>query len=258
MTNQNNHPNNDTDPNHDECEHCASTAKALTNQNNEFGKSPVKLSSPTQIWIDDVNQNNELDKILTELAEDCAESYAQHGYYKAYEYAEKAKQAIQALYAPKWVKGTFAKADDVDIEVEPVEKVNKTPNAVDLTKPEVNLIDIASPTMTPEASKVVSDAIERSAEVMNKKPVENGELRETILSILGIVDRTSGNRPEQIATLEQELTAHTNAEIAKVLDRLESTAVYAEYDKAEDDVICGDVVPLDAIQAERAKLKEVK
>ena len=51
---------------------------------------------------------------------------------------------------------------------------------------------------------------------------------------------------------------HTNAEIAKVLDRLESTAVYAEYDKAEDDVICGDVVPLDAIQAERAKLKEVK
>lgn len=54
------------------------------------------------------------------------------------------------------------------------------------------------------------------------------------------------------------VTAHTNAEIAKVLDRLESTAVYAEYDKAEDDVICGDVVPLDAIQAERAKLKEVK
>ena len=90
------------------------------------------------------------------------------------------------------------------------------------------------------------------------KPVENGELRETILSILGIVDRTSGNRPEQIATLEQEITAHTNAEIARTLDRLESTAVYAEYDKAEDDVICGDVVPLDAIQAERAKLKEVK
>lgn len=84
------------------------------------------------------------------------------------------------------------------------------------------------------------------------------ELIESTLSILGIVDRTSGNRPEQIATLEQELTAHTNAEIAKVLDRLESTAVYAEYDKAEDDVICGDVVPLDAIQAERAKLKEVK
>ena len=90
------------------------------------------------------------------------------------------------------------------------------------------------------------------------KPVENGELRETILSILGIVDRTSGNRPEQIATLEQEITAHTNAEIARTLDRLESTAVYAEYDKAEDDVICGDVVPLDAIQAERANLKEVK
>ena len=54
------------------------------------------------------------------------------------------------------------------------------------------------------------------------------------------------------------ITTHANAEIAKVLDRLESTAVYAEYDKAEDDVICGDVVPLDAIQAERNKLKEVK
>ena len=203
----------------------------MTNQNNEFGKSPVKLSSPTQIWIDDVNQNNELDEILTELAEDCAESYAQHGYYKAYEYAEKAKAKIQALYAPKWEKGTFAKAGDVDIEeeydplkkqqnvnistehVKPVnmslrqaiqdlefytkdgepidfihlehldkimELVNKTPKSVDLTKPEVNLIDIASPNMTPEASKVVSDAIERSAEVMNKKPVENGELRHTI------------------------------------------------------------------------------
>jgi len=61
-----------------------------------------------------------------------------------------------------------------------------------------------------------------------------------------------------LPTIQQELTAHTNAKIAKVLDRLESTAVYAEYDKAEDDVICGDVVPLDAIQAERAKLKEVK
>ncbi len=54
------------------------------------------------------------------------------------------------------------------------------------------------------------------------------------------------------------IQAHTNAEIARTLDRLESTAVYAEYDKAEDDVICGDVVPLEYIQAERAKLKGVK
>jgi hypothetical protein len=37
------------------------------------------------------------------------------------------------------------------------------------------------------------------------------ELIESILSILGIVDRTSGNRPEQIATLEQELNAYITA-----------------------------------------------
>lgn len=63
---------------------------------------------------------------------------------------------------------------------------------------------------------------------------------------------------EQVDRYWHLIQAHTNAEIARTLDRLESTAVYAEYDKAEDDVICGDVVPLDAIQAERAKLKEVK
>ena len=63
---------------------------------------------------------------------------------------------------------------------------------------------------------------------------------------------------DEAKNLEALITAHTNAEITKTLDRLESTAVYAEYDKAEDDVICGDVVPLDAIQAERNKLKEVK
>ena len=51
------------------------------------------------------------------------------------------------------------------------------------------------------------------------------ELVETVLSILGIVDRTSGNRPEQIATLEQELTAHINAEIARTLDRVEKEVV---------------------------------
>ena len=57
----------------------------------------------------------------------------------------------------------------------------------------VTLKDIASPNMTPEASKVVSDAIERSAEVMNKvaKPVENGEL-ESLLHINGCQQRTAG------------------------------------------------------------------
>ena len=81
------------------------------------------------------------------------------------------------------------------------------------------------------------------------KPVENGELRETILSILGIVDRTSGNRPEQIATLEQELTAHTNAEIAKVLDTIESAVLGEVTDEEERYEVYS------AIQAERAKIK---
>ena len=77
------------------------------------------------------------------------------------------------------------------------------------------------------------------------------ELVETVLSILGIVDRTSGNRPEQIATLKQELTAHTNAEIARTLDRLQHELdggrTYTSVSMIED-----------AIQSERAKLKEVK
>lgn len=108
------------------------------------------------------------------------------------------------------------------------------------------------------------------------KPVENGELRETILSILGIVDRTSGNRPEQIATLEQEITAHINAEIAKVLERLESElneqkkaaetnlAYHTDVTKNErlirdwQGTVHGIEFCRPAIQAERAKLKEVK
>lgn len=63
----------------------------MTNQNNEFGKSPVKLSSPTQIWIDDVNQNNELNEILAKAM----------AHYKAEDWngsriLTEAKQAIQA------------------------------------------------------------------------------------------------------------------------------------------------------------------
>ena len=118
------------------------------------------------------------------------------------------------------------------------------------------------------------------------KPVENGELRETILSILGIVDRTSGNRPEQIATLEQEITAHTNAEIARTLDSLEAefdrhaksiglwgmeglmldtlarTGNLSSEQKVERDAMVTErralAILYGAIQAERAKLKEVK
>lgn len=89
------------------------------------------------------------------------------------------------------------------------------------------------------------------------QPNQN-KLIESVLSILGIVDRTSGNRPEQIATLEQEITAHTNAEIAKrellLLDELEDAvgnAKYGEdqgfnYEQAVDDVY-------DFINAKRGK-----
>jgi hypothetical protein len=50
------------------------------------------------------------------------------------------------------------------------------------------------------------------------------------------------------------IIAHTNAEIAKVLDRLEQEQFWA----ADDQYDAGQVVSLEAIQAERAKLKEVK
>jgi len=129
----------------------------MTNQNNEFGKSPVKLSSPTQIWIDDANQNNELDRILIKLSQYRDETTAD------YLTVKQAKQRIEALYAPK-----------------PVEKVNKTPNSVDLSAPKVNLIDIASPNMTPEASKAVDDALERSMEKMRATPESNESKMVTI------------------------------------------------------------------------------
>ncbi len=97
------------------------------------------------------NQNNKLDEILDSLYCDAwfagrVAEREQSGIRSVTPKFDEAKQAIQALYAPK----------------------------------PVTLKDIASPNMTPEASKVVSDAIERSAEVMNKKPVEKGELREQL------------------------------------------------------------------------------
>lgn len=47
-------------------------------------------------------------------------------------------------------------------------------------------------------------------------PTEQDKLIETILSVLGIVDTTSGNRPGQIATLKQELTAYITADRKRV------------------------------------------
>ena len=154
----------------------------MTNQNNELDKILDKYigfddMSPTHMQ----NAKREINNLL--------DSMDMNGYKRGFKEA-------QALYAP------LKKQQNVNISTEHVkpvnmslrqaiqdlpehldrimELVNKTPKSVDLTKPEVNLIDIASPNMTPEASKVVSEAIERSAEVMNKvaKPVENGELNE--------------------------------------------------------------------------------
>lgn len=106
------------------------------------------------------------------------------------------------------------------------------------------------------------------------KPVESGELRELLKTEMfaaieygrlnsdvtqDAVEASWFHHLDDIMEYVEDYLAQEKAKwVAEVLDRLESTAVYAEYDKAEDDVICGDVVPLDAIQAERAKLKEVK
>ena len=54
--------------------------------------------------------------------------------------------------------------------------------------------------------------------------------------------------------LEALIQAHTNAEIAKVLDRLEQEQ-YGMYNDYHDLV---DIIPMSYIAAERAKLKEVK
>lgn len=42
------------------------------------------------------------------------------------------------------------------------------------------------------------------------------KLVETILSILGITDRSSGNRPGQIATLEQEIVSYITADRKRI------------------------------------------
>ena len=66
-------------------------------------------------------------------------------------------------------------------------------------------------------------------------------------------DDVSNNEVEELQAL---IAAHTNAEIAKVLDRLEKEChSIAMFPDGTGDY---EVVPLSAIQAERAKLKEVK
>ena len=42
-------------------------------------------------------------------------------------------------------------------------------------------------------------------------------LVETILSILGVMDRSSGNRPGQIATLEQKIASYITADRERVM-----------------------------------------
>ena len=90
------------------------------------------------------------------------------------------------------------------------------------------------------------------------KSTNEQELREKLygISFLARADSETGERTYSFMESEllEAITAHTNAEIAKVLDRLE-----AEMNRytAEHDVPMRDEA-IDAIQAERAKLKEVK
>jgi hypothetical protein len=128
---------------------------------------------------------------------------------------------------------------------------NETTDNVDLTKPKVNLIDIASPNMTPEASKVVSDALERSAKTMNNtvKEAENirlTRLREEVTEIVygvGWRDEPGLNKafmPDVEAILyavekyngpvqiEPPLVAPTERDIDKILHILAVTGTYQD------------------------------
>ena len=59
----------------------------------------------------------------------------------------------------------------------------------------------------------------------------NDEELDTVLSILGITDRTSGHRPGQIATLRQELENWHNKQVEEVIKKphiLPKNAYYLE------------------------------
>ena len=233
----------------------------MTNQNNEFGKSPVKLSSPTQIWIDDVNQNNDI-------------SLCKDGCY-CMTHTIDGKCGKCGAVKPTNQNNELDELDEI------VRRIHFSQASFnELTKEEL-YEDIGD-----DCLRVINKGKKAIQALYAPKPVENGELRETILSILGIVDRTSGNRPEQIATLEQEITAHTNAEIARTLDSLEAefdrhaksiglwgmeglmldtlarTGNLSSEQKVERDAMVTErralAVLHGAIAAERAKLKEVK
>lgn len=141
-----------------------------------------------------------------------------------------------------------------------MELFNKYTESVDLTKPEVNLIDIASPNMTPEADKVVSDALERSAEVMNKKPVENGELREKIADIFDDLCEPTNQFWHRESGLHyaDKVLAHTNAEKLKLLDKFENDCKYNYTTFGNSEKMLQVSGLLKRIEAERNKLKEVK
>ena len=88
------------------------------------------------------------------------------------------------------------------------------------------------------------------------KPVENGELRETILTEFKQVHKLApADYTENCTNVVMSIIqAHTNAEIAKVLDRLDDNAVELPMSSGDNILL----VPLEYIEAERAKLKEVK
>jgi len=186
------------------------------------------------------NQNNELDDILLDLV-----LLTQTDEYQGEREVRirNAKQQIQALYAPKWVKGQFAKAgDDLDIEVE-VEPVENG----ELREQLAAIEHERWADWQKWCHKVLRE---------NNPSPEQGDIlerwdRQIETPYAELSEKEKQSDREQVDRYWQLVQAHTNAEIAKVLDRLQHELdggrTYTSVSLIED-----------TIQAERAKLKEVK
>ena len=94
-----------------------------------------------------------------------------------------------------------------------------------------------------------------------KMPLGKRKLRELIEDAWYDAPSASAGFGRIEVIIEQQINAHTNAEIAKVLDRIEATKTIYKA-RAHNDkgvlrtMIVTTAIPLDTIQAERAKLKE--
>lgn len=88
---------------------------------------------------------------------------------------------------------------------------------------------------------------------------QDNELREEIYALDRLRVKIDPNLPRigsvmaRVDDIVALITAHTNAEIAKVLDSLEGNSGNIDLCSYED---IQKAIPLDVIQAERAKLKE--